>query len=112
MMDNGDGKTTQPRHIDWTMVMVQGLIQLILFGSMVIGYALSNERWKGGIDASIQNFILINATQVETNTRLQLAIEKLSDSINILSSNQQRVIALLEIHMNADASKFKAMGIK
>ena len=112
MIDNGDGEETHKpptREIHWESVIVQGIIQLIIFGGLCVSYALINERWKGSVDADLRNLASTNVVQKETNVDMRLAIAKLSDSIAILSQNQQRVIALLEVHMNADAAKFQSL---
>jgi len=88
--------------INWTVVIVQAVVQVIVLGTLLVGYIITNERWKGGIDANILNYNAVNKAQLETNQRLQIAIEKLSDSINILAANQAKVIALVEYHMAED----------
>jgi len=114
MIDTGDGEATSGRvtPIHWQTVIVQGVLQLVLFGGMCISYALVNERWKGGVDADIKNLIMADTVQKETNVDIRLAIAKLTDSIGILSQNQQRVIALLEVHMNSDARQFQRLNNK
>lgn len=98
--------------INWTVVIVQAVVQVIVLGSLLVGYIITNERWKGGIDANMVNFNIVNKTQLETNQRLEVAISKLSDSVGILSNNQAKVLTLLEYHMAEDRSKFGTLETK
>jgi hypothetical protein len=86
--------------INWTVVVVQAIVQVIVLGGLLVGYIVTNERWKGGIDANMTNLTSINTQQSIINTQLRDAVEKLKDNIQILSSNQEKVVTLLEMHMN------------
>jgi hypothetical protein len=85
--------------IHWQSIILQAIAQIIVLGGLAIGYVISNERWKGGIDANMNNLVIINSQQTQVNQQLRVAIEKLNENISILSRNQERVVALLEIHM-------------
>jgi hypothetical protein len=115
MIDTGDGEKTYERRelktpIHWETIIVQGIIQIVLFGGLCISYAMINERWKGAVDADLRNLTAINSNQAIVNNDLRMAISKLSESIQMLSNNQQRVIALLEVHMNADRAQFQRLN--
>jgi len=86
---------------NWTTIVVQAIAQILVLGGLAVGYVVTNERWKGGIDQQLVNLTAINLTQTAINDRLRTAIEKLNENIQILSRNQERVIALLETHMTA-----------
>lgn len=85
--------------IHWQSIILQAIAQIIVLGGLAIGYVVSNERWKGGIDANMANLVIINSQQMEINQQLRVAIEKMSENVSILSRNQERVVALLEMHM-------------
>jgi hypothetical protein len=87
------------KEINWTSIMIEAVVQVIILGALMVGYVITNERWKGGVDATIQNLVVANQLQLEVNVKLQTAVEKLSDSVNILTTNQQKVLTLLEYHM-------------
>ena len=100
--DEGRSYHIETQKINWTVIIVQGLVQMIALGGLLVGYALTNERWKGGIDVSLNNLRAINVQQSILNERLRIAIEKISDNMTMLSNNQQKVITLLEMHMSQD----------
>jgi len=85
--------------IHWQSIILQAIAQIIVLGGLTIGYVISNERWKGGIDANMANLVVINSQQMQINQQLRVAIEKMNENVSILSRNQERVVALLEIHM-------------
>lgn len=85
--------------INWTTVVVQAVVQVLMVGSLLVGYIITNEHWKGAIDANITNLAEANKAQAITNERLRIATEQLTISVRLISENQQRVIALLEYHM-------------
>ena len=91
--------------INWSAIIVQVVAQVIVLGGLLVGYVITNERWKGGIDANIKNLNAANVAQAITNERLRIAIEKLSDSIANQAKLDERVIALLEYHMNESGQK-------
>jgi hypothetical protein len=95
--------------INWSVVIVQAIAQILVLGSVAIGYVVVTERWKGGVDANLSNLTAVNITQAAINERLAKSIEKLSDSLDILSSNQAKVISLLEYHIADDKLKFNAL---
>jgi hypothetical protein len=45
-----------------------------------------------------------------TNERLRFAIEKIGDSMNVIASNQQSVIKMLDYHMQQDALNYKRIS--
>jgi hypothetical protein len=87
---------------NWATIIVQGIAQLIVFGALAVGYVVTNERWKGGVDENLRNLTAINEAQNQINLRLATAIDKLNENVQVLGRNQERVIALLESHMTQE----------
>jgi hypothetical protein len=104
---------SEPRYIEtkinWTMIIVQAVAQIIVLGGLAVGYVTTNEKWKGGVEANIANLAEVNQAQAQINERLRIAIEKLSDSMNLLSQNQERVITLLEYHVGESGQKIPSI---
>jgi hypothetical protein len=89
-----------PNKINWTSVIVQAIAQALILGGLAVGYIVTNERWKGGVDENLKNLTSINLAQTAINLRLASAIDKLNENVQILGRNQERVITLLETHMS------------
>jgi hypothetical protein len=89
-----------PNKINWTSVVVQAIAQALILGGLAVGYIVTNERWKGGVDENLRNLTAINLAQNQINLRLASAIDKLNENVQILGRNQERVITLLESHMD------------
>jgi hypothetical protein len=89
-----------PHKINWASVIVQAIAQALILGGLAVGYIVTNERWKGGVDENLKNLTSINLAQTAINLRLASAIDKLNENIQILGRNQERVITLLETHMS------------
>ena len=89
-----------PHKINWTSVVVQVIAQALVLGGLGIGYVITNERWKGGVDENLKNLTAINLAQNQINLRLATAIDKLNENVQVLGRNQERVITLLESHMD------------
>ena len=98
--------------INWQVIIVQAIVQLIVLGSVAVGYVIVNEKWKGGVDAVLTNLNEVNKAQMVTNQRLADAIAKLSETVNILSLNQQHVVTLMDYHMKDDATRFQGLRPK
>lgn len=97
---------------NWTTIVVQAIAQILVLGGLAVGYVVTNERWKGGVDENLKNLTQINQQQTAINEQLRTAIEKLNENIQILSRNQERVITLLESHMNIQGQSQSQTTIK
>ena len=97
-----------PNKINWTSVVVQAIAQALILGGLAVGYIVTNERWKGGVDENLRNLTAINLAQNQINIRLATAIDKLNDNVQILGRNQERVITLLESHMDQSGQARRA----
>lgn len=109
MKDNGDGQTTSSKKIDWTAILIQVFLELLILGGALFAYIVANERWKGAVEANIANFQTTNRAQLETNLRLQIAIDKIGDTLNTVANTQAGVTKLLEYHMGEHARSFQKL---
>ena len=107
MIDNGDGATTTKIRIDWIRI----IIELLVVASLLIGYIISNERWKGGVEEQLKQFELSRERQLQnqkdTNQVVAAAIIKLTDNMTVIAGTQQKVVGLLDQHMRSDEANFK-----
>jgi len=101
---------TQDHKINWMTILLQGVAQIIIVGGFLISYIVVTARWQGGVDAQIKALTESNINQTVTNERLRFAIEKIGDSMNVIASNQQSVIKMLDYHMQQDALNYKRIS--
>lgn len=98
--------------INWTAVIVQAFAQIVVLGGLLVGYVITNERWKGGVDVTINNLVQLNKIQSIINDKLEQSIDQLKENQLVLSQNQMRVATLLELHMGINNDKRSAGAVQ